>query len=256
MIPGMRPWLAAALLAIGCAQGGGIDAGPGDSGTVDGGPMRRDAGRDAGVVVTDSGPRDASADAGPPMMDSGRPDSGPPGTDGGRDAGPGVCAPAAATIEISEIMVASQTGSGDRGEWFEIHNLSGCPIDLTGLEIDAGVTHTMTSGLLTAGGFFVLAQSVVPAENHMLVPGYAYGTTVTFANSAGVLVLRSSGMEIARVTWGSTDHRTGASRQLSRGATMATGLGSSSWCDSTDVYSTATGGPYLGTPGMLNRPCP
>ena len=241
----MRRWLGAALLLAGCAQGGGIDAGdrPRDAGPRDAGRTRVDAGHDGGSTLPDAG-----SDGG------GR-------VDAGHDAGGGVdaggCGPGPANIEISEIMVSSQTGSGDLGEWFEIHNLSRCAIDLTGIQIQSGGTHTVASGLLTAGGFFVFAQSADAAANHMLRHDYVYGSGVRFSNSSGTLTLSApGGAEIAHVSWGSTDHRTGASRQLGDGATMTPSIGASAWCDSTDVYSMSAGGPYLGTPAMLNRACP
>lgn len=257
----MRACLAAALLlagVAGCAQGGG---------TTDAGPVRSDGGTDAGAV-RDGGRRDsggplpdAGRDSGGGLPDAGSgdaggTDSGPPRIDAGFDAGSGLCLPSAANVEISEVLVSSQTGAGDRGEWFEIHNLSGCTVNIGGMEIESGsVTHTVTAGLLTAGGFLVLAQSGDSVENHNLPEDYVYGTSLRFSNSSGTLVLRAMGMEITRMSWGSTDHRTGASRQLARGATMSTSLGASGWCDSTDVYS-MTMGSFLGTPGALNRPCP
>ncbi len=178
--------------------------------------------------------------------------------DAGVDAGPSLCVPSSTNMEISEVMVASQTGATDRGEWFELHNLTGCPIGLSGLEIDiGGVTHTVTSGLLTAGGLFVLAQSGDPTENHGLGDDYVYGASLRMSNIGGTLVLSHpmSG-EVARVSWGSTDHRTGSARQLGMGRPMTNSLGGVGWCDSTGVYSMAAGGPYLGTPGMINATCP
>lgn len=215
-----------------------------DAGRDSGGGLP-DAGRDGGGGLPDAGPRD-----------SGRPDSGPPGTDAGTDGGPGLCTPSSTNVEISEIMVSSQTGAGDRGEWFEIHNLGACTVGIDGMEIESGsVSHTVSGGLLTAGGFSVLAQSGDSVENHNLSEDYVYGTSLRFANSSGTLVLRFAGAEVARVSWGSTDHRTGAARQLGRGATMSPSLGNVVWCDATDVYS-MTAGSFLGTPGALNQPCP
>lgn len=257
----MRSCLFVFLLAFsGCAQGGGDgdDAGtvtPADTGTV------RDAGgRDAGpTTMRDSGPPPIP-DAGPPRL----PDAGTPfdagggsGDGGGVDAGGfTTCTPEPTNIEITEVMVASQSGAGDRGEWLEIRNLTSCPIDLTGLEIQASGSHVMTSGLLTAGGVFVLSQSTDSVENHGLSTDYAYGTSVRMSNSGGTVRLVYSGTEVARVTWGSTDHRTTASRQLSMGTTMSPAIGGAGWCDSTNVYSSEAGGPYLGTPARINDACP
>ena len=246
-----------ALLVPACAQGGLGDAGSAmDAATSDAGP--RDAGRDARVSPPDSGPRDA----GPPPVDSGPRDAGP------RDSGTsGTCPPSSLNLAIVEIMIASQSGSGDLGEWFEVRNLGSCAINLAGLEIDSPtgggtpVIHTVTSGLVTAGGFFVFAESGDAGDNHGLAVDYVYGsgtTGVVFNNSADSLSLRFGGMPIDTVSWtGSTDYRVGAARQLSRGTEAADNsmVGSGNWCDATNVYS-SSGGTFLGTPGALNAACP
>lgn len=263
--------LGCAVLFAGCAQGGfadagarpdarpRLDAGPTDSGVVTDSGLRPDTGvaRDSGVTPTDSG-----------LVDAGR-DSGPADSGVVRDSGTGgtFCMPSPTNMAIVEVMVASQSGSGDRGEWFEVQNLGACPIDMTGLIVESPTgsgsprTHEVTRGVLTAGGFFVFGQSGDPADHHGLPVDYVYGsgtTGVVLNNSTDSLILSFGGTEIDRVAWGSTDHRTGASRQLSRGAESGdnSSLGATSYCDSTDIYSSATGGPFLGTPGARNRACP
>src|SRR5687768_16432468 len=123
-----------ALFVFACAEGGGdpsdLDTGPGgfDAGRIDAGP-RIDAGsRDAGRPP-DAGRRDA----GPAGVDAGPPDSGPPPMP---DAGT-TCAPASANLAIVEVMVASASGSADRGEWFEVVNFGDCTVALTGMVIES-----------------------------------------------------------------------------------------------------------------------
>ncbi len=250
-----RVWAGIALIAaLGCASGGGDQ----DAGRADAGP-RRDAGRE------DAGPP-TQQDAGPPSQDAGPPeDAGPPfdagpGPDAGPrpDAGPGGgCSADPATVTISEIMISSQSGSGDRGEWFELRNEMPCTVSLAGVDIvSGGVTHTIAAATLTAGGYLVLAQSADAGENHGLTPDYVYGPSLSFGNGGGSLSLENGGTEIARVSWGSTDYRRSASRQLSAGARETEALSDARWCDSTAVYSMATGGPFNGTPGMANAACP
>lgn len=240
-----------ALALVGCATGSAEDAGPGTSDT---GPPGVDAGgpMDAGPGgLPDAGPMDAGgpSDAGPPF-DAGPFDAGPP-----IDAGD--CAADAATITISEIMISSQSGSGDFGEWFEIRNEASCTVSLAGLEIRSGSgTHTITSGLLTAGGFAVLARSGDANLNHGLSTDYVYGSAISFSNGGGTLSIFNGADEVARVSWGSTEFARSASRQLSRSAPETTALGSAVWCNSAAVYSMSPGGPYLGTPGMQNADCP
>ncbi len=199
-------------------------------------------------------------------MDAGH-DAGP--MDAGHDAGP-ACPPeppTPTTLAITEIMIESRSGSGDYGEWFEVENLGSCPIDLTGVVIESPtgggtpVTHTVSGGTIPPGGYFVFAQSGDPAENHSLTYDYVYGagtTGVVFNNSTDSLQLSLSGITLDGVMWGSTDFRVGASRQLSSTASPSANgdLSTSAWCDATDVYSMAPGGPYRGTPGAANRACP
>ncbi|MFK7992056.1 MAG: lamin tail domain-containing protein [Sandaracinaceae bacterium] len=259
-------------LVVGCASGGGAaDAGmtPRDAGL-------EDAGRDAGFM-----PRDAGRDSGPPVdagpMDAGMPDGGPdagPLPDSGPtpDSGPvdsgmtGACVPAPGQVLINEVMVASQSGGGDQGEWFELRNRGSCTVNLAGLVLEgtngagAAVTHDVVSGLLTAGGFFLLAQNGAMAANHAL-PGvdYVYGdgsAGITFSNSSDSLTLTYMGATIDSIGWGSTDHQPSESRQLDRGASASgSSIGGSNWCRSTAVYSSTTGGPFRGTPGAQNADC-
>jgi hypothetical protein len=263
--------LCCALCLVGCARGGAEDdAGqPGTDASFDAG--RADAGRDSGPPPgLDAGTRDAGGGTDAGTGDAGTaPDAGTPdaGMDAGTDAGGGGdCAPSSDNMMITEIMVASQSGSGDLGEWFEVRNLGSCPIDLSGLVIEsptAGgtpVTHTVSGGLLTAGGYFLFAQSGDPAENHGLSPDYAYGSGtsgVVFNNGGDELILSLGGTEIDRVAWGSTDYTPGAARQLTRGFSGDNfGLNGSGWCDATELYSEAGGSSFRGTPGARNTLCP
>lgn len=246
-------------LAIGaCAQGGFADAGEPDLDAGSGEDAGRDAGRrDAGRISLP----DAGRDAGP-MRDAGMSDAGRM-PDAGRDAGMGACAPSASTIAIVEVMVSSRTGAGDLGEWFEVKNIGSCTVNLAGLVIDSPTsgsprTHMVTGGIVAPGESWVFAQSGDSAQNHGLGHDYVYGSTIIFENGTDSLGLTFDGAEIDRVAWTSTDFMHSASRQLSIGAmpTANSDLGTTSWCNSTNVYSSATGGPFLGTPQMNNATCP
>lgn len=262
--------LVAPTVAVGgCAQGGGgndggatvdgstaRDGGRRDSGVRDGG-RPTDAGMrtDSGTMMTDAGPRDGGM-----MMttNSGARDAGP------RDSGGMTCPPAPGMLVIDEVMISSVSGSGDRGEWFEVVNVGTCTIDLTGLTIvspagtGAEKTHTVTSGSVAPGRYFVFALDSAPAANHFLPFDYAYGTggaeDVIFNNSADWLELRSGATVIDRVAWPSGGYTNGKSRMLP-GTPSATA--NDTWanlCDSTAVYST-TGGTFYGTPQMPNGTC-
>lgn len=234
----------AMLLALcaGCAQGGFSDGGilPDASGQPDAGRPSLDAGRDAGQAPADAGT--VVRDAGPPV-----------------DAFVPSCPPSPGNLAIVEVMVASRSGSGDLGEWFEVKNVGACTIALAGLVIaspSAPEIHTVGGGLLPPGSLFVFAQSDDPADNHGLTVDHVYGGAITFGNSADSLVLSYEGAEIDRVHWSSTSFRVGTARQRSNDATRRGGdLSLSPWCDSTNEYSSAAGGPYFGTPGIPNHGC-
>ncbi len=182
----------------------------------------------------------------------------PPRTDAGP---PRPCAPTATTLAITEIMIASSSGSGDRGEWFEVLSSATCAMDLTGLVIEsvagagAPVMHTVTSGMIPAGGYFVLAMSAVAAENHGLAHDYVYGVTIAFANGGGTLRLRLGATVIDEITWPSGGFTYSSARQFPAGAALDMNGDWPMWCDATSVYS-MMGGSFRGTPGMANGACP
>jgi hypothetical protein len=153
-------------------------------------------------------------------------------------------------------MVASRTGAGDLGEWFEVKNIGACTVTLSGLVIDGAFT--VASGFVAPGESFVFAQSGDPAENHGLPHDAVYGAAISFANLGDSLVLTYGGTEVDRVTWGSTDYVAGSARQLSSTAAPASNgdLGAFGvWCDATSIYS-SDGGTYRGTPQAMNAVCP
>ena len=196
-------------------------------------------------------------------MDAGPPDAGPPDA-GPMDAGP-ACPIGPGSLVIDEVMISSVSGSGDRGEWFEIVSTLSCTANLAGLTIvsptGGGVekSHTIASGTIRSGQYFVFALSSAPADNHGLSLDYAYGTggsdDVILNNSADWLELRDGATVIDRVAWPSGGFTNGASRQYPGSADASANDNWSLWCDSVPVYS-MTGGTFHGTPQAANRLCP
>lgn len=259
----LRLGLAVALSAAvsACAQGGGGrtmpadgsagDAPAGDGAARDGG---RDGGRDAGgdASAGDSGPGpiDAGADAGALDSGGGETDTGVP------------CAPTDRSLVIVEVMVASISGAGDRGEWFEVVNTALCSVDLTGMTIESPTsggtikTHTISGGIVRPGQFFVFALSGIAAENHDLPVDYVYGIgggvdEVVLNNGADTITLRSGGTIVDEVAWPTGGFTYGRSRQFPGGADFAMNSNWAIWCDSTSAYTPG----YFGTPGGPNGGC-
>ncbi|AKF06623.1 lamin tail domain-containing protein [Sandaracinus amylolyticus] len=248
--------VACAMIGSGCATGsGGVeDAGRGqDGGNLDGAVA--DAGRDAG--------RDASVDA--MVIDSGPRDSGMPidsGTDaGGMDSGPPTCPPTATNLAIVEVMIRTETGTEDRGEWIELLNAGDCLVDLGGLVISSPpATYTIPAGhVLPAGARFVLAQSTVAAENRGLVYDLSYtGSGIVLDNSGDTLELIAGGTTIDSVTWTSATSVLKYSTEFPDSRPIAENASMSNWCPASmsATYSSTAGGPYYGTPGAPNGACP
>jgi len=265
---GKWPALACALALVACAQGGG--------GATTSTPMS-----DAGAGAADTGAAEEESDAerrGPhedasePMeIDAGTPpggmDAGPETRDAGppsRDAG-APCTIAAGSLAIVEVMVASVSGSGDRGEWFEIVSLASCTIDLAGIEIESPtstgtmLSHTIRSGTIAPTQYFVFALSGDATENHGLSFDYAYGSgagsDVILNNGADSLTLRTGTTVIDSVSWATGGYTVGHARQLPSGSDPRV----NDWarfCDATSVYSSsASAGTFYGTPGAANTPC-
>ena len=169
------------------------------------------------------------------------------------DAAP---APASAgAIVFTEVMAASQAGSGDRGEWFELTNTTDAPLDLGRCTItdDGSDIHDIAGPLVVpAGGALVLARSANSVENHGLAPDYIYAG-ITLGNTADALNLNCDGTLIDRIAWTAGFSVAGTARQLDRDLVNADANDLlDNWCAARASYGTAG---KFGTPGDLNGSC-
>lgn len=128
-----------------------------DDGGFDLGGRESNAGADAG------GGRD---DGGALVVDAGG---------GTKDAGgPVLCSGPLAPedVKVVELMIASQSGAGDRGEWIELQSTRPCTLNLKGLRVESprgtGVdkAEITTDYLLAPNGIFVVAASSSAQDNH------------------------------------------------------------------------------------------
>lgn len=235
------------------------DAGPGhDAGGAD--ASAADAGDDGGTAVPDAGGPDGSA-----VPPDGGPDAGP-----APDGGPVGMPTSPGQIVISELLIDAP-GTGEPGEYFEVYNATGGPLDLQGciIESQKGTStenHPVAAPCGVAPlGYAALSSSGVVAETGF-TPTYVYGS-ITFSNStADWLALRCNGTVIDGIGWKNNTvfpnllnvfanvawERSTAS--LSTGAASA----STGWCQATNTISVSIGGSptsYTGTPGQANS-CP
>jgi hypothetical protein len=137
-------------------------------------------------------PRDASSDA-PPSGEAGIADA--------SDAAACTTPLSAGDLVIDELMIASESGAGDHGEWLEVMSTRDCAIDLNGLfaEVPHGKGTTLasitTDILLPPHGFFLIADSSDPATNDDLP-----GTVVVWGTGTASDVLLNSGDTITLYT--------------------------------------------------------
>ena len=112
---------------------------------------------------------------------------------------PGTLAPG--DLIVDELMIASQSGVGDHGEWVEVASTRGCTLNLNGLfaQVPHGKGSTIASITtdlwLPSRGFFLIADSAEPAENHSLP-----GILVTWGSGTSSDVLKNSGDTITLYT--------------------------------------------------------
>ena len=159
----------------------------------------------------------------------------------------------AAQIVITEIMQNPNAVNDSVGEWFEVMNLSGGPVDLAGWTIrdDDNDSHVITASVpVAAGERVVLARNGDPAVNGRVDASYAYGDDIRLYNSWDELVLVDpQGRRSDRVKWNdgrSFPDPTGASMSVidEYGDREA----SENWCTSGTTFGVGD----LGSPGEAN----
>ncbi len=151
------------------------------------------------------------------------------------------------------------TVNDDAGEWFEVHNATGQPIDLAGLELVSGsVVHTIASPVKIApNGYAVLGANAVKATNGGVPVDYQY-TQIKLQNTTGTLTLRTAAMLVIDTT--SYDEASGLdpdgrSRSLDPKFLSASMNDTDThWCAASSYITGNTGD--QGTPGKANDPCP
>ena len=229
-------------------------------------------GKDAGGGRPDAGR--GEQDSGAPI-DSGAvgpPDAGevPPVDAGGPDVvvtvDSGVVAPAdacpgslgAGDLAIVELMIASQTGPGDQGEWLEVQSTRPCSLNLKGLHFEsprAGGTDTLDIGddfWLKPNAIFLVANSLDPATNHSL-PAPPLWTWLgspsdVLANGGDTITITNGGVTVDTLTYPAFQLYSG--RSISFPADCAWSV-RSSWARWSYSFHLWTGA-FQGTPNADN----
>jgi hypothetical protein len=116
---------------------------------------------------------------------------------------------AAGDLSVSELLIASRTGSNDDGEWVEIRSNRTCWLDLKGLSIEsprgtlAPNTASVTEDFeLAPKATFIVADSADPTKNHAL-PGkvFAWGALDVLKNDGDTVALKANGVVVDTVTY-------------------------------------------------------
>ncbi|MCK6527037.1 lamin tail domain-containing protein [Myxococcota bacterium] len=165
-------------------------------------------------------------------------------------------APVPGSLVISEVMINPTAAVDNRGEWFEVLNLSGDTLDLDGVTVASnGGSRTLNSTVLVApGGYAVLGRNGNLGQNGGVTMDALYGNAVLLDNGTDTLTLTAPGGALLDAFgWGVGDAPTGASLTLSDGA-LDPDLNDdvALWCLAESTF----GAGDLGTPGAPNDHCP
>lgn len=163
---------------------------------------------------------------------------------------------------FSEMMIDPTAVPDVDGEWIELYNTSGTPIDVSGYTFhDLDYDSWVLSGpfVVPAYGYYVLCAETNPALNGGVpCDGWfsrvSLGGGIALANGVDELVLsRPDGVEVDRVAYDATWFSTGSALGLAP-TMLDASLNdlASSWCDQVSVLP---GVSEPGTPGQPNDPC-
>ncbi|MDP1828604.1 MAG: hypothetical protein Q8L48_35385 [Archangium sp.] len=179
------------------------------------------------------------------------------------------CAPAETTdackgrtggdLIITELMLDPE-GTDTGGEWIEVFNTLGTPLDLKGLTLftrdtdgSGSKTHVVRAGTAPARGYFVLGDVRSGPNPSWINYSYADGLG-SMGNARGVVGLRCGQTPLAEFTW-NTAARASRSRMLDGAGEPSSAIAAveANYCDtpSGNVYF----GNNSGTPGAANPRC-
>jgi len=160
---------------------------------------------------------------------------------------------------ITEIMFDPTSLTDTYGEWFEIYNNTGHPVNLLHLVITKSGTdrHIVTEPItLASHGYQVFART----DTAVAVDKYVYGTSITLNNTGAILTLSNygtdgtDGTEICSVNYGADGFPSGSGTSICLNPESLNAqeepLGTS-WCVSSSTYNTGD----RGTPGAINDNC-
>ncbi|MFU8805969.1 MAG: lamin tail domain-containing protein, partial [Bradymonadaceae bacterium] len=172
-------------------------------------------------------------------------------------------------VVITEYMAAPSGIWGGVGEWFEVVNTSGAPIDLTGWKIRSGGTtdeadveeHVISDPpSFPTGARLFFANNNDPGQDGSITPDYRYSRFDIILNSYSdwIAIVSPEGDVADIVFWEPGSIIEGRSRKLNPEVELTAGANDDyrNWCpslDDADVYG--AGDQNFGRPGLENSPC-
>jgi hypothetical protein len=158
---------------------------------------------------------------------------------------------------FDEIMISTEAGSDDRGQWLEVRSTLPCSVDLIGLHASAPHGQTFrtldvsTDVWLPAGGFFLIADTLDPTENNGL-PGLVFAWVGSPADAlhktSDIVTLTQAGATLDTLTYPSKKRVEGVSMAFPMGCAPGLRADFANWLPSTNLWLTG----LYGTPGAAN----
>ncbi len=150
-------------------------------------------------------------------------------------------------LVISEVMANPSAVSDTYGEWFEVYNLTGNPLDLTGLTLsdDGGDLHTIDNGgplIIDPYAYLVFGRNGDTSLNGGYTADYVY-SGFQLRNADDQIVISDGGIEIVRLEYTSGFVVAGKSQELS--GNVVPPFSNTDFIPSVSMYGMGD----LGTPG-------
>lgn len=157
----------------------------------------------------------------------------------------------AGQVVVTELMIDPTKVSDANGEWFEMYNPFAMEIDPNGLVVESQTGSSLESftvhgaSSIQPGDYFVLGRNANPATNGGVTVDYAWGTALSFGNTADFLrISNPAGDMLAQISWTSAP----SGKSLEMKTANLPSLTQGNYVPAGSTYGLGD----FGTPGMTN----
>jgi hypothetical protein len=160
-------------------------------------------------------------------------------------------------LVFDEVMIATEPGSDDRGQWLEVRSTRSCTLDLIGLHASAlhgqsfRTMDVTTDTWLPAGAYFLIADTTDPTENNSLpglVLAWAGSPADALHKTSDVITLSVGTVMIDALTYPSKTRPEATSYAFPWGCAPGLRTDFANWRPSTASWTAG----LFGTPGAPN----